>query len=169
MQNDLMTAGDLQRALVTEIEEILKDLISTKADGTQTSGFKGYEQFLPVLVNDDETADQFFPYFIVRLADGVTKDDEDLWTITADILLGLHDDDVANNGHRVMLNAITRITTRFAKEATLGYAGHKAFRCSPEMEWGLQDEDTYPYFFGGVELKFFAPKPQRREPDYGYC
>jgi hypothetical protein len=65
------------------------------------------------------------------------------------------------------MNAIDRITRRFCEEPTIGIPGHKSFRCLPEMQWDLQDEDTYPYYFGGVELKFWVPKPGRREPRYG--
>ena len=164
MQNDLMVAADLQRWLVEEIGEILKDVPSKKDTGFTTTGFTGYEQFLPVLQNDDDDPDQFFPYYIVRLDKASTKDEGDLWTVTADILLGIHDARTENNGHRILLDAITRITTRFSMEATSGNPRYKAFRCLPEMEWGLQDEDTWPYFFAGIELKFVMPKPERRDP-----
>ena len=165
---DLMVASDLQSELVEEITEILKDVSSVNDSGEPVEGFTGYEQFLPVLKNDDDDPDQFFPYFIVRLDSAKTEDDGDLWTATVDILLGVHDEDTENNGHKVILNAITRITTRFSQDAVLARNRNIAFRCLPEMEWGLQDEDTYPYFFGGIQLKFWMPKPERKEPDYGY-
>ena len=188
MQNDLMTVADLQQALIDEIEKILADVTTIKeevedpndptqyqdyhlkyGDGTRNNkGFKGYAQFLPKLQNDDDDPDQFFPYFIVRIDKGKTEDDDSLWTVTVDILLGIHDADTKNDGHLSIMTAITRITKRFAEEATLGYAGRKAFRCHSEMEWALQDEDTWPYFFGGVELMFDVPKPMRKEPNYGY-
>lgn len=169
MQMDSLTASDLQRALITEIEDVLKNLLNKSADGEQTEGFKGYAQFLPILKNDDDDPDQYFPYFIVRVQNGTTKDDGDPWTVTVDILLGIHDADENNAGHFHIMNAINRITRRFCEEATLGTAGHKAYRCQSEIQWDLQDEDTYPYYFGGVELKFTVPKPGRREPNYGYC
>lgn len=175
MQNDLMTVDDLQKALINEIEELLKDVITIREEvedpenPTQNkNGFTGYAQFLPKLKNDDDDPDQFFPYFIVRIDRGKTENDDSLWTVTVDILIGVHDADTKNDGHLSVMNAINRIVTRFAQEATLGYAGHKAFRCHSDMEWALQDEDTWPYFFGGVELKFDVPKPMRKEPNYGY-
>lgn len=188
MQNDLMVVNDLQKALIAEIKILLADLVTVKeetidpddptqlsdynakySDGTKTHhGFKGYAQFLPKLENDDDDPDQFFPYFIVRIDRGKTEDDDSLWTVTTDILIGVHDADTKNDGHLSVMNAINRIVTRFAQEATLGYAGRKAFRCHSDMEWALQDEDTWPYFFGGVELRFDVPKPMRKEPNYGY-
>lgn len=166
MQRDLMVPSDLQNALIAEITNLLADLVNTGNDKTYQS-FNGYAQFLPVLKNDDEDEDQFFPYFIVRLDSGKTVEDDDLWTISVDILLGVNDEGTDNEGHYHILNAINRIVTRFSQEATLGEPGHKAFRCLPEMEWALQDADTYPYYFGAVNLKFLAPKPERRSP-FGY-
>lgn len=166
-QKDLMVVSDLQHALITEIKNILSDLVNTENDTTYT-GFNGYAQFLPVLKNDDDDPDQFFPYFIVRVDGGKTVDDNDLWTVDVKILLGVQDGDTDNLGQFHVMNAIDRITTRFCQEATLGAPGHKAFRCLPEMEWALQDEDTYPYYFGAVQLKFMVPKPGRRTIPYAF-
>lgn len=168
MQDDLMVFSDLQRALITEIGTILKDLITT-VNNDERTGFNGYAQFLPKAIENDDDLDYYFPYFIVRIDNGTTVDDYSTWTVTADILIGICDTGEENQGHYHVLEAITRITTRFAMEATLGNPGHKAFRCLPEMSWHLQDEDTWPYYFGAVELKFMVPKPARKEPlGYGY-
>jgi hypothetical protein len=32
------------------------------------------------------------------------------------------------------------------------------------MDFALQDEDTYPYFFGGIEMKFWVQKARREDP-----
>lgn len=159
-----MVASDLQDALVAEITELLSETSSTNAQDEQVTGLTGYKQFLPVLRNDDDTPDMFFPYFIVRLDGAKTQDDNDLWNVRTDILIGIHCGEERNQGHKIMLNCITRIVNRFSQEATLGKPGHKAFRCQSEMEWALQDEDTWPYFFGGVSLTFSVPKPSRKDP-----
>lgn len=170
MQKDLMIASDLQDALVSEIADLLSETTSTNTLGEIVTGVTGYEQFLPVLRNDDDTPDMFFPYFIVRLDNGKTADDNDLWNVRTDILIGIHDEGNENDGHKIVLNCINRIINRFSQEATLGIPGRKAFRCQSEMEWALQDEDTWPYFFGGVSLTFSVPKPTRRDPiTNGYC
>ena len=48
---------------------------------------------------------------------------------------------------------------------------HKSYRAAvrgtvremveQEMEFALQDEDTYPYFFGGIEMKFWVARARR--------
>lgn len=170
MNKDLMIVQDLQDALVSEITDLLSETTSTNAENEIVTGVTGYEQFLPVLRNDDDTPDMFFPYFIVRLDTGKTADDNDLWNVRTDILIGIHDEGNENDGHKIVLNCINRIINRFSQEATLGIPGRKAFRCQSEMEWALQDEDTWPYFFGGVSLTFSVPKPTRRDPiTNGYC
>lgn len=161
-EQNLMVPAGLQRDLKDLITDLLKDIISTKADGETVSGFTGYEQFLPVLKNDDDEPDQFFPYFIVRLDTGRTVAEEDPWTVNVLILLGIHDERTDNNGHYSILTAIQRITAFFCEEASPGPSRFKGYRCLSEISWALQDEDTYPYYFGSIALQFALPKPRRK-------
>ena len=59
MQDNLMVVSDLQRALITEIGTILKDLITTVNDDERT-GFNGYEQFLPKAIENDDDLDNYY-------------------------------------------------------------------------------------------------------------
>ena len=163
-RKDLLVASDLQRGLLDEIGEILADVVTTRADEQKQVGFNGFIQQLPVLQNDDEDRDQFFPYYIVRLMEANTESDTDFWTWTVAIYLGIHDEGAENQGHFSLLNAMTRITNRFGREAVLGSPHHVGFRCLPNMNMTLQDEDTYPYFFGAVLMQFAAPKITREDP-----
>ena len=83
--------------------------------------------------------------------------------MTADILLGVYDTDPNMGGGDHILIMIRRIIDRFSQEALLS----RKFRCESKMDWAVQDEDTYPYFFGGVRLQFNIPKIGRSEPIYG--
>lgn len=163
-RRDLLVASDLQRGLVETIGDILSDVTTVDASGDKTSGFKGYAQRLPVQVDADDDPDKYFPYFIVRLLEAKTTDDNDFWTWRVAVYLGVHDDGLDNEGHFSLLNAMTRITSRFGQEATFGCSGHIGFRVLDEMEMELQDEDTYPYFLGAVLLKVAAPKITREDP-----
>lgn len=165
-----MTAAEFQRELVEETEKILRDIQTKNTEGETVTGVKGYEQSLPVVTDDEEDESQFFPYFIVKVSEGKTQDDDNPWIVTADILLGCHDDSKKANGHRHILNMIQRICDRFAAEPLM----NKKFRAEQDMEWALQDEDTYPFYFGGVRIRFNIPKIGRRIPDYdegkdNYC
>ena len=168
---DLMVAADLQRELIEEITTVLKDIVTTKADGTETTGFTGYEQYLPVIKNDDEDPDQFFPYFLVRIGEGKVdpNDGFPLWYVSVNVYVAIHDEDLHNRGHYSLLTAITRILSRFDSMATLGEPGYMAYRCdSTSTTWALQDDDTYPYFFGAVQLYFWLPMQGRKELNNGW-
>lgn len=158
-----MTALEFQKDLANEVEVILKDVVTKGPDMERHVGVKAYRQYLPKVTEDDEDETKYFPYAIIRLSDATTPDDFTAWQVTADILLGIYDDDPKMGGNDHILVMIQRITSRFSQEALLA----KKYRCHSEMDWALQDEDTYPYFFGGVRLKFDLPKIGRSEPIYG--
>lgn len=163
-RRDLLVASDLQRGLVGEIEGILSDVVTVNAAGQTISGFQGFAQRLPVQRDADDDPDAFFPYFIVRLLEAVTDDDDDYWTWSVAIYLGVHDESLDNAGHFSLLTAMTRITSRFGQEAVLGSRGHVGYRILPGMQMQLQDEDTYPYFLGAVLLRVAVPKITREDP-----
>lgn len=154
-----MTHYDLMKDLIKDIEEILKDVQTKKVSGEMVSGVKGYEQSLPIITEDEEDESQLFPYFIVRMTEGSTDDDGNPWTDTTNILLGIYDDDKEANGHRNIMTMIQRITDKFAKDPLL----NNKFRAAEKMDWALQDEDTYPFYFGGIEMKFSVPKMGRSD------
>lgn len=165
-----MTAAEFQRELIGEVEKILRDIQTQNTSGELVTGVKGYEQMLPIVEDDEEDESQFFPYFIVKMGTGKTEDDESPWIVTTDIILGCYDNSAKTNGHRHILNMIQRICDRFAAEPLM----NNKYRAEQNMEWALQDEDTHPFYFGGVEIKFNIPKIGRRVPDYGqkenqYC
>lgn len=165
-----MTASELQRELIEEVEKILRDIETKNTEGETVTGVKGYEQMLPIVADDEEDESQFFPYFIVKLGDGKTQDDDSPWIVTTDIYLGCYDDSKKANGHRHIINMAQRICDRFAAEPLM----NNKFRAEQDMEWALQDEDTYPFYFGGVRIRFNVPKVGRRTPNYGeskdiYC
>ena len=148
-----MTALEFQKDLAYEVESILKDVITKDPEGNTVVGVKAYRQFLPKVTEDDEDETKFFPYAIVRLSEGTTPDDFTPWIVTVDILLGVYDTDPTMGGGDHILIMIRRIIDRFSQEALLA----KKYRCETQMDWAVQDEDTYPYFFGGVRLKFNIP------------
>lgn len=152
-----------QKALMAEVENILKDIITINPDGERHIGVNVYKQFLPKVVNDDEDVSQFFPYAIVRVDESNTPDDFTPWLTTVDILFGVYDADEYMGGHDHITIMIQRVVNRFSQEALLD----KKYRCESAMDWAIQDEDTFPYFFGLVQLKFNLPKIGRSEPIYG--
>ena len=131
------------------------------ADGTMVIGATGYRQQLPLLTQNDDDPDQFFPYFIVRIINGKTPSDNEPWDVTVNILFGAFSDDSSNQGHVYISNMIEAVADYFAAYPLLD---HK-YRALQDMEYAMQDEDTAPYYFGLLEMKFWVQKAQR-EDDY---
>jgi len=152
-----MTARYLQDILIDKIGEILKDMLFTRSDGADVAGAQGYKQSLPVFLSDEDDMDTVFPYYIVRMQNGKLTGDDGPWTITVAVVFGIYDSDEETNGHEAILGMIQRVIDYFYTYPLLGN-----FRAQADgMEWQLQDEDTFPYYFGAVSLKFDAPIPER--------
>lgn len=153
-----MTFKELQDALIADVEDILKDMITTNANDEQVVGFKGYAHALPMVQSDEDDPYQYFPYFIVRFDHGKTKDDDDFWHVATDIIIGVHDMSY-HGGHEHVLIAIQRILDRFAWEPKLA----RKFRAEQDMQWVIDEDDTYPFYIGAVEITFSVPKMGRKD------
>lgn len=155
-----MTKKYLQDALVEETKKILKDIQTRSMTGEKRS-VRIFPQRLPIMSEDEDDETKLFPYAIIRIGDAKTSEDDDVWHVTVDWLLGVYDDDQSGQGHLHIMTMIERITDRFIAEPLLD---HK-YRAEQNMETALQDEDTFPFYFGGVEMSFMVPKIGRRD-DY---
>ena len=137
-----MTFRNLEDALLTEVGVILKDMQSQTADDNKAIGFHGYRHELPIMKSDEDDEEKLFPFYVIRIAEGTTQDDNDCWHVTADIILGVHE--MESDGHQHILTAIQRIVDRFVAVPASG------------------DEDVYPYYYGAVSITFSVPKANRR-------
>ena len=159
-----MTILDFQETLKKEIGSVLSNSCIRKDENcNRISGVNTFKQDLPIIMEDDEDVSQFFPYAIVRVLEGNTPEDDEPWIVTANILLALEDNSTDRSGYLDIMGMIQRVIDRFVSEPRL----NEYYRALQDIEWAIQDEDTYPYYFGGVQIKFYLPKIGRREPDYG--
>ena len=156
-----MTFKNLQDDLIAEVEDILSEIQTKNTAGEKVVGVKGYAHQLPVLETDEEDVSQLMPYFIVRFEGGETKEDGDPWHIATQILFSVHDES-KSNGHEHLLTIIQRVTDRFISEPLL----NKMYRADQDIQFAIADDDTYPFYLGGISVKFSIPKIGRREPDY---
>lgn len=156
-----MTFKNLQDDLIEEVEVILKDIRTKDPFGEEKVGVKGYGHRLPVIQSDEEDENQYFPFFIVRFDNGKTKDDDDCWHVATDIIFGIHDTS-ESGGHENILVIIQRVVDRFASEPGL----KKKYRADQEINWAVQEDDTYPYYYGAVGITFSVPKIERKVARY---
>ena len=167
-----MTINELQRMLIKEIERLTEDMDLMDQEGKRAA-LKGYPQALPVIPvfsamplaappEFDETymdagaEKDPFPYFIVR-ADAVEYWMEDKAMGTANmarilIPFAVYDEDPALRGYFTLTAIMERVVKRFQSETALG-----PFFCSKKMNLAYQEDDTFPRFFGALEMLWYLP------------
>ena len=172
-----MVASLLQDDLAKELETIFKDFRLEGQDGEKRK-INIYEQSVPIqeaeeipdTVTDEELEEgtynaagkeALFPYIIVRLTDGKVEAVDGVQTVNVNLLIGVIDRNHNNQGHKDVLNIMQEIYSRFSRNPLLA----KYYECVPPIEWALQDEPSFPYFFGGMALTFEL-SPIRREDPY---
>lgn len=149
-----MTARELQEAIRKDLTALFeRDRYKTPDGGEAAPGV--YKQALPLLNSDDE--DDPFPYIIVRLDSGGIDTPTDPHKIAVLLVIGIFDDNQQNNGHETVLEIIERIQQHYEEIPALG-----EFQFTDPFGWALQDEQSYPYFYGAANLSFNAPAPRTK-------
>lgn len=164
--------AEVQECLCREIETVLSDMVFKNPQG-EDAKMIAYSQALPkreesqmTPAEDEEYTgeEEFqnedpFPYTVVKIDTGTIADPVIVNTV---LIVGIYDEDKKNQGHRTVLNIIQKINERFSKNPTL--AG--AFRMSEDsFKFALPEDDSYPYFFGAINMSWQAPA-FRREDKY---
>lgn len=147
-----MTARELQRDLVEDLTELFAGR-SYRTPKGELAPVQVFSQLLPRRTSEDE--DDPFPYIIVRIESGGIEAQDAAHKIAVVLLIGMYDDRMNNRGHELVLEAIEKILYHFEAKPAL-----KEFTFVDPFEWALQDEESWPYFFGAVNLTFDAP-PRR--------
>lgn len=142
-----MTATILQEELVKEMGVIFKDDLFKNSLGEYVK-LNIHEQQLPI--REDEDAPDPMPYIIVRIETGSTKSGIDPQEVLVTLLFGYFDDNPQNNGHKGVLGMIQKVHERFEKQPMLA----NQFMFQDPFDWALQDEESFPYFFGAASMTF---------------
>ncbi|MEW4411533.1 hypothetical protein [Clostridium sp. AN503] len=167
-----MTINELQRQLIAEIEQLAKEVSLVDKAG-KPAMLKGYQQAIPIFpvfaempydAESDGTGNfreetDLFPYFIVRIdtveyqkpVDGMT---ENLAHVM--IAFAIYDDDEKLKGYYSLTAIMERVVGRFQNDPILGQ-----FWCNKQMNMAYQEDDTYPQFFGALEMMWNLPQISR--------
>lgn len=165
-----MTINELQSALIEEIEVLSRNMGLMNKRG-EPADLKGYSQAIPVFplyqnvpfAMDETTEGDFpeepdlFPYFIVRV-DGVEyqkKREDEGYSDQAHVIIAfaVYDEDQEMKGYFTLNALMERVVMRFQKNPALG-----PFYCERKMNTAYQEDDTYPQFFGAVEMTWNLPE-----------
>lgn len=153
-----MNARILQDALVADLQKLLNDRRYKTPDGG-TAALSVFSQNLPKRVSEDDYDP--FPYIIVRIDSGDIDTQTDPYKVAVFLLIGIFDDDTKNQGHRAVLEIMEVIQQHYEETPLLD----GQFIFTDPFHWALQDEESYPYFLGGVEVNFTLPAPRRKWSD----
>lgn len=159
-----MTVFQLQRDLAEEIERILSGM-RFKDPAGKTVPMRAYCQDIPkrqqtvrkgALMPEEEEEDPY-PFCIVKAESGEIS--SGVQSVSIMLILAVFNDDEQNQGQQELLNAMHKIAERFIRDPVL--LGRHRLDQGTGIGWILDDEDRYPYFAGGMTMKwetFFVEK-----------
>lgn len=152
-----MTARDLQNEIVKDLKALLTNRQYQTPDGGVSSP-NVFRQFIPKREREEE--EDPFPYIEVRIADGTIPDSQSAQQVQVFLIIGIYDSRHENIGSDHVMEIIEVIQQHYIEKPLL--AGK--FTCDTEdhpIQWNLQEEESWPYFFGIMALTFNIPAPNR--------
>jgi len=155
------TPSDLEEALTEEFNTLFADQTFMNSIGHPVR-LKAFTHALPVREGEDETPDDAdLPelYIVSEIQGGRQDDENDAHVVTVAAVICVCDDNTARNGHKDVLSIIRKITERFCKNPVLSHR----FVFKYPLEWSLSEEDTYPYYYGGLLMKFEVPAIEKED------
>lgn len=172
-----MIATFLQDDLAAELQALFEHFRLDSPSGERVPP-NVFKQFLPIrtakdipdTVTDMELEEGIynaeanivpFPYILVRVNEGTIETIGGDQTVTINLIIGTVDRSPLNQGYKDILTIMQRVYERFAKNAIL----NNRYECLMPISWAMQEEESYPYFFGGMALTF-ATSPITREDPY---
>lgn len=157
----------LQKGIVERMEEVFKNIqymkppktgANVEESNSELQKVQVFSQRLPVKTGKNDSQ---FPFVLVKLVDGVQTDRENPYIVQVAIYVGVYDEDFNNRGHEDVSLMLNKIIHTFQEKPIVGGSFEVDFE-SP-ITWSIADEDTEPYFYGGISLHFEAPKIDRTD------
>lgn len=151
-----MTVCQLQKDLVEDIEETLSGMLFKDSKGNLVR-MKAYCQDVPKRQHEmkagavmPEEEEDPYPFCVVRAESGGMFNGSQRVSIV--LIIAVFNDDMQNQGQQELLNIFHRLAERFIKNPVL----KDKYRLvqGEGISWILDDEDRYPYFIGGMAMKW---------------
>ena len=166
-----MTINNLQTTLIGDIEKAL-ELTPLKGASGKGKRIKAYPQALPIVearlgweteedaMYESHPEDELFPYAVIRIVSTCSQDDQEQATVY--IMFGIFNDDREMAGYYDLLNVIEMVVNRYRTNTVV-----EEFYCERKMSVEIQQDDSYPYFFGGIEMTWNLPQLTPEGEYYG--
>ena len=139
--------------LIDDLEKDLKMLFKNtnlKSPAGEYKPFAIYKGTLPI--SDSEESPEPMPYILVQLVNGDVGLSNN--KVAVRFIIAIYDRSYDNQGYCDILNAIESIRQHYTKHPILNNRYVAKIDDKNSFEWSLPDEDTYPYYFGGIQLNF---------------
>lgn len=149
-----MTPTILQDGLIDDLKEQLNCFLLKNVKGEQVN-LNIYPQNLPAKKGQKDS--DHFPYVLIRVMDGEIqeKQDGDLDdTCKIAFIMGVYDDSDNYQGYKDVINVIDKIKQRLLSKRFY----NNQFELIYPFKFLVHDEDTYPYYFGGIETIWKMPQ-----------
>ena len=173
-----MTVVELEDALVEFIAQNTHELrFRSNGESPAMVAPNVYAAFIPRNQVGEIEAGQItaYPAIIVRCRQGVQAIEYE--RVTVEILLGVFDDSLDQQGSRDALNLVNRIKTRIREASII----RQRFRVVMPLNWQINKRQSagptgqynaYPYYFAEMQVDFELPTPETQyvadsmTPDY---
>lgn len=155
MQTDVL----LQKALVEEVKDELKDYTSVNNDGEYMK-FNVYPQNLPAKKGKND--DEHFPYVLVCLDEEQINGEDEALICAIYFLVGINDKNPNKQGHFDVANVLNRLSKRFLGKRLVD----NRYRIGFPLTKKFQEEDTWPKYIGGMSTLWTLEKPEIEETEY---
>lgn len=141
----------LQDDLVEETK-LMFDGFMLKNAKKETVPMNVYPQFLPSKSSKEDI--NHFPYIIVRTSDGEEKNEGDVPDTKIMFIVGVFDEDDKYQGYKDVMNALEKMYQHLFRKRVIS----NKYECIFPVKWVVNEEDVYPYYFGGLETNWTLPK-----------
>lgn len=153
-----MTASFLQDALIKDLQDEFTGYKLVNQKG-KLANFNIYPEALPE--KKEENDENHFPFIIVKVINGKSADIEDDETVTVLFIIGIYDDNENRQGNIEILNIIEKYKNHLIHNKFID-----GFEFAHPYEWTIQDEETYPFYYGGIETRWKLKKIEQKEDEY---
>lgn len=147
-----MNAPLLREDLEKELTAIFKDRRYDSSRGPVPVNI--FHQWAPI--KESGSLEDLLPYIIIRINGAKTETPQSGTRFNVTFIAGSFDESDENRGYLAVEEILETIIFHFIQTPLFG---PKRFRFVYPVEWVHQDEESYPYFFGGCNCEFIATPP----------
>lgn len=158
-----MTQENLLDAVVEDLSELFRHYKLKNSLGLERE-VRVFPHELPVREGDDEETNPSAPpepYILVKIPEGELPGNGETQTVGVVLVICVCDRDRNRQGYRDTLHIINEILLRYGSCDVVG----GRYCLQYPIKWAMQEEDTHPYYFAAMSLKFEAAAIFKEVPE----